>query len=256
MGGGNLVRTAPLSTRRRHHGDAPRGLERLRLAKAVPARPPRVPWRPLVEPPESERVLVEPLVYVYADESCLGNQFRGRARPGGAAGVMEHFTERGGWVRRDYWTSEPDTTNNRMAIRSAILPLAALLRPSRVVFTSDSRYLVDGMTQWVYGWARRGWTRKGGEIENLALWKELLPVARRHRVEWRWVRGHAGHPQNEYANYLAIRAAKEQTASDGLVESGFGAWIASEQERDRYLDFFALPPAETEFRPSRPPPVV
>jgi ribonuclease HI len=133
----------------------------------------------------------EPLVFIYADESCLGNQFKGRARPGGAAGLVEYFHPERGWVRRDFWVSEPDTTNNRMAIRSAALPLAALRSASRVVFTSDSRYLVDGMTQWVHGWAARGWKRKDGEIENLALWKELLGIARRHQVQWRWVKGHA-----------------------------------------------------------------
>ena len=120
----------------------------------------------------------EPLVHIYADESCLGNQFKGRARPGGAAGVLEYFHERRGWARRDFWVSEPDTTNNRMAIRSAVIPLSALRSPSRVVFTTDSRYLVDGMTQWVHGWAARGWKRKDGEIENLELWRGLVEAAR------------------------------------------------------------------------------
>ncbi|MEX2582246.1 MAG: ribonuclease H [Gemmatimonadota bacterium] len=187
--------------------------------------------------------MAAPLVFIYADESCLGNQFRDRARPGGAAGVVEHHSRNRGWVRRDFWLSEPDTTNNRMAIRSAIVPLEALKGPSRVVFTSDSRYLVDGMSKWVHNWIRRGWTRKGGEIENVQLWKELVPVARRHQVEWKWVRGHAGHPQNEYANELAIRAAREQTASGGLVDSRFEEWISEEQEaKGRYLDFLPLAP--------------
>jgi ribonuclease HI len=193
----------------------------------------------------------EPLVFVYADESCLGNQFRHRARPGGAAGVVEFFHPERGWVRRDFWTSEPDTTNNRMAIRSAIVPLQALRQPSRVVFTSDSRYLVDAMTQWIHGWARRGWKRKDGEVENLELWKELLPVARRHRIQWRWVKGHAGHPQNEYANDLAIQAAGKQLESGGLVPSRFDEWIAAEQEKERYLDFFAMPPEEEVFKAAR-----
>jgi ribonuclease HI len=195
-----------------------------------------------------------PLVFVYADESCLGNQFRDRARPGGAAGVVEHWHQGLGWVRRDYWTSEPDTTNNRMAIRSALIPLAALKRPSRVVLTSDSRYLVDAMSRWVHGWAARGWRRKDGEVENLALWKELLAVARRHRLQWRWVKGHAGHPQNEYANFLATRAAARQDSSGGLIESGFEAWIAAEQEKERYLDFFPTLPLQHPFSPSRPLP--
>ena len=189
--------------------------------------------------------MAEPLVLIYADESCLGNQFRDRARPGGAAGVVEHHSASQGWLRKDFWTSEPDTTNNRMAIRSALVPLAALRRPSRIIFTSDSRYLVDGMSRWVHGWIRRGWTRKGGAIENVELWKELVSTAKRHRVEWKWVRGHAGHPQNEYANELAIQAAREQSDSQGLVTSGVETWIAEEQEgKGRYLDFLPLPPEE------------
>lgn len=195
--------------------------------------------------------MAAPLVYVYADESCLGNQFRDRSRPGGAAGLLEYFHAERGWVRRDFWTSEPDTTNNRMAIRSAEIPLASLTKPSRVIFTSDSRYLVDAMTRWVNDWMRRGWKRKGGEVENVELWKALVPIARRHRIEWRWVRGHAGHPQNEYANHLAIRAAKDQTDSGGLVESAFDAWIAEEQAaKGRYLDFL---PGDPRLNPDAAP---
>ena len=193
----------------------------------------------------------QPLIHIYADESCLGNQFKERARPGGAAGLVEFFHPERGWVRRDFWLSEPNTTNNRMAIRSAILPLGALKAASRVVFTTDSRYLVDGMTQWVHGWAARGWTRKTGEIENLEEWKELLRTAARHKIMWRWVKGHAGHPQNEYANDLAIRAATRQLTSGGLVESGFETWIAEEQEKERYLDFFPMPPDKFEFKAAR-----
>jgi len=192
-----------------------------------------------------------PLVFVYADESCLGNQFKGKQRPGGAAGVVEFWHPEKGWMRRDFYVSEPDTTNNRMAIRSADVALSALKGPSRVVFTSDSRYLIDGMTQWVHGWAARGWTRKTGEIENLELWKRLVETARRHKIEWKWVKGHAGHPQNEYANNLAIRAATKQIDSGGLAPSGFAEWIASEQEKDRYLDFFPMPPEKYEFKPAR-----
>ncbi|MGI9189434.1 MAG: ribonuclease H family protein [Longimicrobiaceae bacterium] len=193
----------------------------------------------------------EPLIYIYADESCLGNQFASRARPGGAGGLVEHLHAGRGWVRRDFWISSPDTTNNRMAITSAILPLTALRDPSNVVFTTDSRYLVDGMTSWIHGWAPRGWRRKGGEIENLALWRELVEAAREHRVEWRWVKGHAGHPQNEYANHLATRAAAEQDASGGLVESGFAEWMVDQQERGRYLEFTPLAPESEKFRPAR-----
>jgi ribonuclease HI len=188
---------------------------------------------------------MKPLVFIYADESCLGVQFTDRDSPGGAGGLVEYWT-RDGWVRRDYWVSEPATTNNRMAIRSAIEGLSALTRPCRVVFTSDSQYLVRGMSEWIHGWIRRGWQRKTGPVENEDLWKALVPVAAGHDVDWRWIRGHAGHPQNEYANDLAVQAAKEQTASQGLVDSGFLKWLEVEREkRQRYLDFFEFePPAE------------
>ena len=92
---------------------------------------------------------------------------------------------------------------------------------------SDSQYLVRGMREWVPGWAGRGWRRKEGPIENLELWQALLASARRHEVQWTWVRGHRGHPKNEYANDLAVLAAREQRISDGLVESGFEAWLVA-----------------------------
>lgn len=192
-------------------------------------------------------------VYIYADESCLGNQFRDRARPGAAAGLIERFDDRRGWHRRDYALFEPDTTNNRMAILSAIAGLSSLKRPCDVVFTSDSQYLVRGMTEWVHGWARKGWKRKGGPIENLALWRRLVDEARRHRVEWRWVKGHAEHPKNEYANELATGTASSRVSLAGLVPSGFEEWIAAQQDKGRFPEFFDLPPTEP-FNPAAPPP--
>jgi ribonuclease HI len=87
------------------------------------------------------------------------------------------------------------------------------------------------MTSWVHGWARKGWRRTGGAIENLELWHDAIRAAEPHQVEWRWVRGHAGHPQNEYANHLATRAAAAQTTSDGLVDSDFDAWVAAQRTK-------------------------
>ena len=182
-------------------------------------------------------------VAIYADESCLGNQFQGRTSPGGAAGMIEYWTgDR--WVRRDYWISEPDTTNNRMALRSAIAGLGLLRKsPCKVRFVSDSQYLVKGMTEWLRGWKARGWKRKSGKIENLELWKELDRAASKHRIEWAWVRGHAEHPQNEYADYLATTAAKEGASSNGLIESGFGTWLDEERTlHARYSDYLELEP--------------
>jgi ribonuclease HI len=169
-----------------------------------------------------------PLVAVYADESCLGNG-RAGATPGGLGALVE-YNGRDGTVRRfDLWAAEPDTTNNRMALRSVIDTFDAISRKGTTLsvrFTTDSRYIVDGMTSWVHGWIRRGWRRKEGAVENVALWQAAVAALRGHEVEWRWVRGHAGHAQNEYANDLAVRAATTQQASDGLVPSAFDRWLA------------------------------
>ena len=177
-----------------------------------------------------------PLVAIYADESCLGNGREGD-NPGGAGGLIEYRRPKTGEIaRRDYWVSEPATTNNRMALRSVIegvRNVSTKSSPLSIVFTSDSRYLIDGLTDWVHGWARRGWTRKGGAIENLALWREALAVlrSRAHQYQWRWVRGHRGHPQNEYANHLATRAAAARDGSGGLVSSEFDSWLRERAER-------------------------
>ena len=192
-----------------------------------------------------------PLVAVYADESCLGNGREG-SNPGGAGGLIE-IVHRQQLVRHDYWLSEPATTNNRMALRSAIEALRILSskgRRCRVVFVSDSQYLVKGSTEWIYGWMKRGWRRAGGALENEGLWRELVEARRPHEVEWRWVRGHKGHPQNEYANHLATRAAAEQTDSVGAVPSEFESWLERERAAKRMtLDPDPFPdPAK--FRPA------
>jgi ribonuclease HI len=199
------------------------------------------------------------LVAVYADESCLGNGREGN-NPGGAGALVEYMrpdsTE---LVRRDVWVSEPATTNNRMALRSVIETFRLLSRKGKrfsVVFTSDSRYLVDGMQSWVRAWAKRGWTRKTGPIENLELWHAAVDAVNGHAVQWRWVRGHHGHPQNEYANHLATSAAAKQTSSDGLIPSEFDVWLASQRERGAMrMPVDAFPSPES-FKPAAPLPAV
>jgi ribonuclease HI len=185
-------------------------------------------------------------VYVHADESCLGNQYKSRSNPGGAGGLVEIWRDRA-WQRRDFWVSEPDTTNNRMAIRSAIEVLRALKRPCRVHFVSDSQYLVKGMMEWMPGWKARGWKRKAGPIENLELWKRLDAELARHDMRARWVRGHAGHPENEYVDFLATRAAKEQSTSGGLVDSGFQEWLEERREKGQLLDYMEFTPPEERY---------
>ena len=175
-------------------------------------------------------------VYIHADESCLGNQFQDRANPGGAGGVMEVWQD-GAWERRDYWISEPDTTNNRMALRSAIEGLRVLTRKCTVHFVSDSKYLVDGINEWLPNWKANDWKRKGGPILNLELWKQLDRELTKHDVRPKWVRGHDGHPENEYANHLATTAAKDRSESDGLVDSGFQEWLDRLREKGKHLDY-------------------
>ena len=178
----------------------------------------------------------QPFVAIYADESCLGNGREG-SNPGGAGGLIEYASPRSGKLTRmDFWISEPATTNNRMALRSAIEALEILSRKGkrvRVEFTSDSQYLVKGMREWVRGWKARGWRRKEGEIENLGLWQKVDEVAQAHDVEWQWVRGHNKHPQNEYADHLATRAAREQTGSGGPIPSLYEEWLAAQQAKGR-----------------------
>jgi ribonuclease HI len=176
---------------------------------------------------------------VHADEACLGNG-KEPPTPGGAGGLIEARGASGKVGRRDYFLAETDTTNNRMALRSAISALDLLSpRGDRldVRFTSDSNYLIQGMREWVRAWRARGWRRKTGAIENLDLWQALVAAAERHNVTWHWVRGHAGHAKNEFANYLATRAAAEQRQSGGLVPSEFASWLAGECAKGHYQGY-------------------
>lgn len=175
---------------------------------------------------------------VHLDESCLGNGREGE-NPGGAGGLIE--ARAGGEIqRRDFYNFTPDTTNNRMALSGATIVLrllAAKRNRLRVLMVSDSEYLVKGMREWAPGWAARGWLRKAGPIENLALWQDLAAAARLHDVQWTWVRGHQGHPKNEYANDLAIAAARQAKSSDGAVESGFLSWLEAKQAKGKFVGY-------------------
>jgi ribonuclease HI len=194
-----------------------------------------------------------PLVAVYADESCLGNGKKGD-NPGGAGGLVEWRNPKSGELQRwDFSIAEPSTTNNRMALRSVIEAFRGLSRKGNrfsVVFTSDSKYIVDGMNDWVRGWIMRGWTRKGGPIENLELWQEAVEAVATHEREWRWVRGHNGHPQNEYANHLATTAAAEQRSSGGFVPSRFEEWLAAQRAKGAMAAALDPFPTVEGFRPA------
>lgn len=174
-------------------------------------------------------------IVVHADESCLGNGREG-SNPGGAAGLIE-IAKPEGIARRDYYLAEPATTNNRMAIRSAILPIQLMAngaqRTLQLEFVSDSQYLVKGMSEWMRGWKRRAWKN----VMNKELWQELDALAEPHDIRWKWVRGHDAHAKNEYANYLAQKAARDQVSSGGLVESSFLDWLEGQRAKGKYQDY-------------------
>ena len=178
------------------------------------------------------------IALVHADESCLGNGLDGFS-PGGAASIVEMCSVEG-VERRDMHISAPDSTNNRMALSGAIATFALLCQEHErltVVYVSDSQYLIKGMNEWVPTWRARGWKRKGGTIENLNLWKKLVQVTERHRTVWRWVRGHSGHPKNEYVNDLAMKAAADQTFSEGLEKSLFDQWLIQHRALGHFTEF-------------------
>ncbi|MGH7539350.1 MAG: ribonuclease H family protein [Gemmatimonadales bacterium] len=177
-------------------------------------------------------------VLVHADESCLGND-RSKPSPGGNAALVE--APAGDSVARwDVYECAPQTTNNRMALAGAIVTLEWIRRQwqhARVTYVSDSEYLIKGMNEWLPGWKARGWKKKNGPIENLELWRKLDQAAAAHTLTWRWVRGHADHPKNEYANMRAIRAAERQERSNGLVPSDFDSWLEQQRARGKYQDY-------------------
>jgi ribonuclease HI len=135
-----------------------------------------------------------PRVEIFSDGACSGNP-----GPGGWGTILRY-----GRAERELSGGEPATTNNRMELMAAIAGLEALKRPCRVKVYTDSQYLCDGITQWLPNWKRRGWrTASKAPVKNVDLWQRLENAAAPHEVEWLWVRGHAGHPENERADALA-----------------------------------------------------
>tara|TARA_R110000782_G_scaffold167129_5_gene259166 strand:- start:20643 stop:21089 length:447 start_codon:yes stop_codon:yes gene_type:complete len=142
-----------------------------------------------------------PRVEIFTDGACKGNP-----GPGGWGAVI-----RSGKHEKELSGGERETTNNRMEMMAAIEALKALTRPCHVILTTDSVYVRDGITKWVHGWQRNGWkTADRKPVKNVELWQALLEAAKPHKVEWHWVKGHAGHPENERADVLASNAALEQ----------------------------------------------
>ena len=137
-------------------------------------------------------------VEIFTDGACKGNP-----GPGGWAALL-----RLGKHEKELSGGEADTTNNRMELTAAIRALEALIEPCVITLHSDSKYVLDGITKWVAGWQKRGWKNASKQpVRNQDLWHELIAAALPHEIEWVWVKGHSGHPENERADKLACDAA-------------------------------------------------
>jgi ribonuclease HI len=133
-------------------------------------------------------------VEIFTDGACRGNP-----GPGGWGAILRYHG-----VERELSGTDPATTNNRMEMMAAIAALEALKRPCRIDLYTDSRYLCDGATLWLPGWKARGWrTADKKPVKNIDLWRRLEDAIAPHRIDWHWVKGHAGHPENERADALA-----------------------------------------------------
>ena len=131
---------------------------------------------------------------IWSDGACRGNP-----GPGGWGALL-----RSNGAEKELYGGEADTTNNRMELMAAIRALEALKRPSKVKLHTDSTYVMKGITTWIHDWKKKGWrTADKKPVKNEDLWRQLEAVAAKHEVEWHWVKGHVGHPENEWADMLA-----------------------------------------------------
>ncbi|APG62992.1 ribonuclease HI [Sphingorhabdus lutea] len=143
------------------------------------------------------------LVEIYTDGACKGNP-----GPGGWGAIIRY-----GKHEKEISGHEGETTNNRMEMMAAIKALNILIEPCDVQLYTDSKYLCDGMNRWIDGWKRNGWKNASKKpVKNADLWHELIEAIKRHQVTWNWVKGHAGHAENERADALATSAADEAAA--------------------------------------------
>ncbi len=148
-----------------------------------------------IQPSETQGQVVE----VWTDGGCKPNP-----GPGGWAAIL-----RFGGHERELTGADPATTNNRMELTAAAAALEALKRPCKIVLHTDSEYLRNGVTRWHTGWVRRNWRNAAGDpVANMDLWRRILDAAKRHEIDWKWVRGHAGDVMNERADQLATEARK------------------------------------------------
>ncbi|WAT19099.1 ribonuclease HI [Aurantiacibacter sp. MUD11] len=137
-------------------------------------------------------------VEIFTDGACKGNP-----GPGGWGAIL-----RSGGKEKELSGSDAETTNNRMELTAAIEALKALKRPCEIALHTDSKYMIDGITKWIHGWRRNGWKNAAKKpVANADLWQALEAAMEPHRIDWHWVKGHAGHPENERADRLASDAA-------------------------------------------------
>lgn len=149
-------------------------------------------------------------VQLITDGACLGNP-----GPGGWAVILRHTAR-----TREIFGCEPLTTNNRMELTAAIQGLRAVKEPCEVEVVTDSEYVKNGITQWIHGWKRNGWKRSDKKpVLNVDLWQALDEEVRRHKTTWTWTKGHASHSDNNRADALANRAAREQRSGDHVGDS-------------------------------------
>jgi ribonuclease HI len=142
-----------------------------------------------------------PEVEIYTDGACRGNP-----GPGGWAALI-----RSGSREKELSGGEAPTTNNRMELLAAIEALRALKKPCRVSLYTDSIYVRDGITKWVHGWLRNGWrTADRKPVKNAELWQQLVEAVEPHRIEWHWVKGHSGHPENDRVDAIACAEADKR----------------------------------------------
>ncbi len=142
-----------------------------------------------------------PAVLIYTDGACRGNP-----GPGGWGAILIS-----GGHRKEMCGGDLSTTNNRMELMAAIQALEALKKPCKVELHTDSQYVKNGVTQWIHGWKARGWrTADKSPVKNEDLWRRLDAARSRHQVDWRWVKGHAGHELNELADELARRGLRQE----------------------------------------------
>ena len=139
---------------------------------------------------------------IFTDGACKGNP-----GPGGWGAVIRY-----GKHEKEISGGDADTTNNRMELSATIQALKILIEPCEVKLHTDSRYVIDGITKWIHGWQRNGWKNASKKpVSNIDLWHDLIEATARHQVEWIWVKGHNGHPENERADQLASDAAEAIT---------------------------------------------